>query len=366
MEICTIFRRHKGRHSATRGNLCGAPQQRLQPEGIEAMEPTAGQSALLVEDDSTTRALIARQLQRSGLDVLAVESGERVLTDAADRYASFDLVILDIHLPGMSGLELASLIQARRPQQPIVVITGDPDPRLAREALARGPVSYLLKPFEMSQLLAAASQALAGRRPSAEAGAGGTEPAAKGWLDLVEQSYLGSAHARRVGRVALALAEALPGLTSRLDVSDLLVAAWSHELGRHGAAGDPVMIASEGAKMLSALGSSARVVSAVRALAERYDGTGGPAGLAGDEIPLISQLVAVADALEHYAAAGRGAATGPADAVDRGLSLLKAQRGTVFRPEVVDTACRQRARLITICADSEGTSGDERNVTAVA
>jgi two-component system response regulator RpfG len=330
------------------------------------MQPTAGKSALLVEDDVATRALIARQLRRSGLDVLAVESGERVLKEAADRYTSFDVVILDVHLPGMSGLELASLIQARRPEQPIVVITGDPDPRLAREALARGPVSYLLKPFEMSELLAAVERSQEQRRESPAAASGGAATASKGWLDLVEQSYMGSAHARRVGRVALALAEALPGIASRLEVSDLLVAAWSHELGRREADGDPVTVAAEGAKMLNELGSSAKVVSAVRSIAERYDGTGGPAGLAGDEIPLISQLVAVADALEHYAAASLGAAASPAEAVDRGLSLIKAQRGTVFRPEVVDTACRQRARLITICADSEVVERKDRHVTAFA
>lgn len=327
------------------------------------MGPTAGQTALLVEDDAATRALIERQLQRAGLDVLAVESGERALQEAAHRYASFDVVILDVHLPGMSGLELASLIQARRPEQPIVVITGDPDPRLAREALARGPVSYLLKPFEMSELLAAAARALASRKVGE---AGGTAPASKGWLDLVEQSYMGSAHARRVGRVALALAEALPGVTSRLEVSDLLVAAWSHELGRRGADGDPVTVASEGAKMLKELGSSAKVVSAVGALAERYDGTGGPAGLSGEAIPLISQLVAVADALEHYTSASLGRHSSPAEAVDRGLSLLRAQRGTVFRPEVVDTACRQRARLITICADSQAAGRRTRHEAALA
>lgn len=326
------------------------------------MEPT-GKSALLVEDDTATRALIARQLRRSGLSVLAVESGERVLREMADRYTTFDVVILDVHLPGMSGLELASLIQARRPLQPIVVITGDPDPRLAREALARGRVTYLLKPFEMSQLLAAVERSIADHEAS---GTPASAPASVGWLDLVEQSYMGSAHARRVGRVALAIAEALPGSSTRLDVGDLLVAAWSHELGSGSADGDPVSVAAEGARILSALGSSARVVSAVRSLAERHDGTGGPAGIGDEEIPLISQLVAVADALEHYAAAALAESATPSEAVDRGLSLIKAQRGTVFRPEVVDTACRQRTRLITICADSEIATERERHASAIA
>lgn len=320
------------------------------------MRRSVDMSALVVEDDAATRSLIERQLRRAGIDVLAMESGERVLKEAADRYTSFDVVILDIHLPGMSGLELASLIQARRPDQPIIVITGDPDPRLAREALSSGPVTYLLKPFEMAQLLGAVERAKAARGDAAP-----VAPAAStGWLDLVEQSYLGSAHARRVGRVALALAEALPGMESRLDVGDLLVAAWSHELGRRGSEGDPVTVASEGARMLNELGSSPKVVKAVRSLAERHDGTGGPAGLAADEIPLISQVVAIADALEHYAAASIGEAASPAEAVDRGLSLLKAQRGTVFRPEVVDVASRQRARLVTICADFDLMKRDGR------
>ena len=312
------------------------------------MQPTGIRSALLVEDDVATRALIARQLRRSGLNVLAMESGERVLKEASDRYASFDIVILDVHLPGMSGLELASLIQARRPEQPIIVITGDPDPKLAREALSRGPVSYLLKPFEMSELLSAVESAATvtpAAKPEAES--------RKGWLDLVEESYMGSAHARRVGRLALALAEGVPGVSARLEVSDLLVAAWSHELGRHSANGDPVAVAAESARMLANLGSSPKVVQAVRSLAERHDGTGGPEGQAGDAIPLISQLVAVADALEHHVSVSLAEAAGPAEAVDRGLSLIKAQRGTVFRPEVVDTAVRQRSRLVTICADFE-------------
>ncbi|HEX2167753.1 MAG TPA: HD domain-containing protein, partial [Longimicrobiales bacterium] len=200
---------------------------------------------------------------------------------------------------------------------------------------------------------AARASAAATARPGAAA-------APTGWLDLVEQSYMGSAHARRVGRVALALAEALPGITTRLDVGDLLVAAWSHELGRPGAEADPVTVATAGARMLSELGSSPKVVAAVRSLAERHDGTGGPAGLAGEDIPLISQLVAAADALEHYASAALQESASPPEAVDRGLSLIKAQRGTVFRPEVVDTACRQRARLITICADSAIASGGRR------
>jgi response regulator RpfG family c-di-GMP phosphodiesterase len=328
------------------------------------MESTVGQ-ALLVEDDAETRALIARYLRRSGLGVLAVESGERALEEAADRYTTFDVVILDVHLPGMSGLDLARLIQARRPTQPIVLITGDADPGLAREALARGPVSYLLKPFEMSALQRAVLEAIAGaaRQAPVEEVGGATS---RNWLDLVERTYMGSTHVRRVGRVALAIAEALPGVgTARLDIGDLLVTAWSHELGRGAGDGEPAATAGEGAKLLGELGASDQVAHAVRHLAERHDGTGGPSGLAGEDIPLISQIVAVADAMEQCAAISHAGSASPMEAVDRGLDLIMDQRGKVFRPEVVDAARRQRARLITICADSAGADVPQ-GVTAAA
>jgi response regulator RpfG family c-di-GMP phosphodiesterase len=318
------------------------------------VDPVAGRSVLVVDDDVATRALIARQLRRAGLEVLAVESGERVLVEAPDRYTSFDVVILDVHLPGMSGLDLASLIQARRPTQPIVLITGDSDPRLAREALARGPVSFLLKPFEMYELQAAVNQALVRRdlERGAEDGAEETPTSDGGWLDVVETAYMGSPHARRVGRLALALAEALPDVESRMVVGELLVTAWAHELERDAAGGDPVNVAVESARRLAGLGCTPSVVEAVRHLAERHDGSGGPDRLAGDAIPLMSQMVAVADTLEQYVFATlKGDATA-AESVDRALGLLSAQRGTLFRPEVVDAARQQRQRLIAICEDA--------------
>jgi putative two-component system response regulator len=340
------------------------------------MEPTAGEAlpendeatigqALLVEDDAETRALIARYLRRSGLGVLAVESGERALEEAADRYTRFDVVILDVHLPGMSGLDLARLIQARRPAQPIVLITGDADPGLAREALARGPVAYLLKPFEMPAMQRAVLEAVAGaaRQVPMETAA---DASSQSWLDLVERTYMGSAHVRRVGRVALAIAEALPGAgTTRLDIGDLLVAAWSHELGRGPRSTQPAVWAGEGARLLRELGASARVADAVRHLAERYDGTGGPSGLAGDDIPLISQIVAVADALEHCASVSHTGSASPTEAVGRGVDLITDQRGKVFRPDVVDAARRQQARLVTICADSAGADAPQRATAGV-
>jgi CheY-like chemotaxis protein len=320
---------------------------------------------LLVEDEAGTRSLLARQLRRSGLEVTAVESGEAALVEAGRTAGGYQVVVSDVHLPGMSGLDLAGLILSRSPAQPVVLITGDPDVALAREALSRGPVSYLLKPFELFELDAAVKQALV-RQEQAQGwgllrqdGIPGSVP--QGWLDLVdERSYAGPGHARRVGRVALALAEAAPELGTQVDTGELLVAAWSHELGRLAQeAADPVVMAAECARMLRALGCSAGVVDGVCHMYERWDGSGGPLRLAGTSIPLVSQLLAVADALDHYVAAWLHAGRSAGVAVDRALGLVRVQRGSMFCPAVVDAAVTQAAQLLSICGRRNGIAAVE-------
>ncbi|CAN5705731.1 two-component system response regulator [soil metagenome] len=318
-------------------------------------EPREMKRALLIEDDAATRMLIAKHLRLSGLEVTALESGEQVLVEAARREVAFDVVVSDVHLPGMSGLDLASLILSRNPSQPIVLITGDPDAALAREALSRGPVSYLLKPFEMFELDAAVNQALVRhdvtriRDAQPLTTAAGRVP--QGWLDVVDQrSYAGPGHARRVGHLALAIAEAAPELERQLEIGELLVAAWSHELGRiSGEASDPVEMVLEGARLLTERACAPGVADGVGHLHERYDGSGGPRGLAGDAIPVISQILSVADAVEHYVSAWLQAGKSPTEAVERALGLVRVQSGTMFAPAVVGAVMRQQSRVLSIC-----------------
>lgn len=316
--------------------------------------------ALLVEDDAATRKLIATHLRRSGLEVTALESAEQVLIEAARRDVGYDVVVSDVHLPGMSGLDLASLILSRNPAQPIVLITGDPDAALAREALSRGPVSYLLKPFEMFELDAAVNQALVRHAVTRIRDEQPSETAAgripQGWLDQVDQrSYAGPGHARRVGQLALAIVEAAPELERQLEVGELLVAAWSHELGRiSGEASDPVEMVLEGARLLAEQGCAPGVVEGVRHVHERYDGSGGPRGLASRTIPVISQILSVADSIEHYMSAWLQAGKPPTEAVERALGLVRVQSGTVFAPAVVDAVMRQASRVLSICGSPHG------------
>jgi response regulator RpfG family c-di-GMP phosphodiesterase len=267
-----------------------------------------GRRILLVEDDSSARTMIARHLKRSGFMVTAVESAEIILLEGLDPV--FDVVVSDVHLPGMSGIELAGTLLTRRPTQPIVLVTGDPDEALAREALSRGPVSYLLKPFELFELDAAMRQALARARPDV------VEPGRRtswtghpamgsaipdGWLEFVdEQSYAGPEHAERVARIAVALLTCLPEAALEITAAEIGLAARTHEIGRlAGPSADPVEVAVAGARLLADAGFPAVVVRAVRHLHERWDGSGGPDGYAGSRIPAASRVHATADTLDH-------------------------------------------------------------------
>ncbi|MGH7506137.1 MAG: response regulator, partial [Longimicrobiales bacterium] len=244
-----------------------------------------GRTVLLVEDDAATRGMIARHLRSSGFEVTTAESAEQVILDAGAGTAAYDVVISDVHLPGTSGLDLASYLLRGAPTQPIVLITGDPDEALARDALSRGPVSYLLKPFELFELDAAVRQAVMRVAPrnidessevhaEAVAASGGQIP--ENWLDFVdEQSYAGPGHAERVARIAVTLAACLPETTLDMTAAELALAARTHEMGRlSGPTADPAEMAVQGAQLLREAGFPQAVVQAVRHLHERWDGTG--------------------------------------------------------------------------------------------
>src|SRR5688572_15289749 len=117
---------------------------------------------LVVDDETTLREVISRRLRRAGYVVTCAPNADVALQLTQLGMTPFDLVITDVYMPpGMSGLDLATMLIERRPTQRIIIMTNDADQLLRRAALARGPVNFLLKPFELFELEAAVEQALA-------------------------------------------------------------------------------------------------------------------------------------------------------------------------------------------------------------
>lgn len=121
-------------------------------------------SVLLVDDHSIFRAGVARLLEDERTVAAVVQAGD---ADAAMRLLTerrFDVVILDINLPGRSGLDLIPTMRAMRPEVPILVLSMYPARQYALLAYDAGAVGYVSKDMEAEELLAAIDRVIEGGR----------------------------------------------------------------------------------------------------------------------------------------------------------------------------------------------------------
>lgn len=133
---------------------------------------------LVAEDDRDLRYLIVARMQRESYDVLEAGSGTEILailTEIARARARdvLDLLVMDVRMPGASGLEIARAIRNAAWRTPILLITAFPDGELLDEASRLG-AGVLAKPFSLESLsVAALAQLTAGGWPAAHAAGGG-------------------------------------------------------------------------------------------------------------------------------------------------------------------------------------------------
>lgn len=118
----------------------------------------ASRRILLVDDDSITLDLLSHIFSHAGYAISKAASAEAALTSLAAQEP--DLALLDICMPGMSGLELAKRLQAET-SVPFMFLSSNNDIKLVREATEYGAVGFLVKPFEHAQILPAVEAALA-------------------------------------------------------------------------------------------------------------------------------------------------------------------------------------------------------------
>ena len=118
------------------------------------MSQKTSQTILVVEDQPDLRQFVCRALERNGHGALAAGHADQAFELIKEQAGAIDLVIVDMVLPGPSGLDLASWLDRDFPNLPILYISGHVD-SIAMECIAhRSPDCVLLKPFTSSQLLA--------------------------------------------------------------------------------------------------------------------------------------------------------------------------------------------------------------------
>jgi putative two-component system response regulator len=339
------------------------------PEDETTGVPATEDLRILVVDDRPENArLLDRLLRRWGhRDVMPTTRSAEVadLCAASD----VDLLLLDLHMPPPDGFEVLEQLRehiAATVSLPVLVLTGDADEEIKRRALSGGARDFLTKPFDQHEVRLRVRNLLEIRRLQLQQReterelearvAARTAELEEARLEVLERLATAGEfrddetgeHARRVGRTAQMLADAVdPGD----DAADRIeIAAPLHDIGKI-AIPDSLLLkagrfttsehalmqrhTSIGADMLA--GTSSGLLALARDIAlthhERWDGSGYPNGLAGDDIPLAGRIVALADvfdALTHarpYKDAWR-----VQDAVDE----IKRNGGGQFDPELVE------------------------------
>lgn len=114
---------------------------------------------LIIDDEAALRHTLARILQNAGFEVTTAENGEQGLTFTQS--ANFDMVFMDLRMPGMAGMEALKLIHAGKPELPVVLFTAQPDLNSALDALRYGATDYLLKPLKPQEIIERARNILA-------------------------------------------------------------------------------------------------------------------------------------------------------------------------------------------------------------
>ena len=105
---------------------------------------------LVVDDHEAVRDVLADLLATGRREIMSAASGEEAL--AIVKVTDVDLVLLDLSLPGLDGVETFREIQALRPGVPVVIVTGYPDSDLMARALEIGPLTMIRKPVHLDQM----------------------------------------------------------------------------------------------------------------------------------------------------------------------------------------------------------------------
>jgi putative two-component system response regulator len=304
---------------------------------------------LVIDDEPVVRMLVAETLETAGHDVVVAERAEQAI--GVFEAEELELVVSDVVMPGLSGLELLETVRARRASLPVILITGAGTYETLSQALTRGAAGLVTKPFSHAELQSAVAGALErasrSREELRERLLAPTLASALANAIEARDSYL-HGHCERLAALAVRLAEELS--LEPEEIETLRLGAILHDVGKIGIP-DRVLLKPGplddeerrivethpeiGDKLLEPLDLLAGARPIVRHHHERWDGHGYPDRLAAEAIPLAARIVAVADSVEVMSSRQlyRKPLT-PEGIVEE----LARQRGKQWDPAVVDVA----------------------------
>lgn len=136
---------------------------------IEAAEPARGATVLVVDDEATLRSVMRRCLVREGFEVLVAPDGPRAIELAKSHGAGIDVLLTDVMMPGLSGVELAKRLLAERPELVVLFVSGYTFDETMPVIDTEQGTAFLPKPFDTKVLIDKVHELLAARPPRSRA-----------------------------------------------------------------------------------------------------------------------------------------------------------------------------------------------------
>lgn len=120
---------------------------------------------LILDDEAEVRSAIRLQLKDTRFELLEAESFEQALTLLQDNALTIDVIICDVRMPGVDGVQAVATFQQEYPNTPVIILTGFPDVDLAVSFMKKQDVTdYLTKPVEKQKLIEAVEKAAGERK----------------------------------------------------------------------------------------------------------------------------------------------------------------------------------------------------------
>ncbi len=289
---------------------------------------------LVVDDERAICAILAERLSLEGFECRSCSSGQDALALLAEE--TFDSVISDLQMPGMTGLELLNQVRRTYPRLAFLIATGHNDINIGVEAMKQGADDYLLKPLQLDAVVSSVRRAIEKKHLEVELEnyrlhlqemVDHRTKQLQSAMKRIELTYdetlqaLGAAldlrdtdtagHSRRVSLYCLELAR--PMGCSNEQLKEIARGAYLHDIGKIGIP-DAILLkpgklteqemaimqthARIGYGLVHRIAFLAPAAEIVLTHQERYDGTGYPQRLSKNQIPIGSRIFAVADTLD--------------------------------------------------------------------
>jgi len=340
------------------------------------------------DDDPAIRKILNIILSKEGHTVSVCENGDHLMALLKQSRDPIDCILLDIKMPGISGMELLGILGKKYPTIPVIMLTAFSDLDTGMKAIRSGAEDYLSKPVRKSELLSRINEAVlkAKKRTDEKQKAQKISEqhkiledqliethhsitrtmmaTIKAFSETLEQKdpYT-RGHCSRVSAISLNI-----GRMCGLNDSEMTILEGGSLLHDIGKIGIPESILNKperldpdeveilkthtlaGEKILKFIDMFAPYIPIVRSHHERYDGNGYPDGMAGEEIPYLVRIVTIADTFDAMTSGRSYRKSVP---IEETISEIQNNKGLQFDPELVDLFINHKLYIINAVPETQ-------------